>query len=186
MELKFGIVSDTHMNKADEELYFLNDTVFKDVSSVIHLGDFIKLDILDAFADKNIYAVSGNMDGYEVRNNFPFIEQIDISGINTLLLHSDGYGSDIFNSLIKEFSDFSLFLYGHTHKPLINKIGKYVFFNPGSFSHNRVNNPARSAGLIYLDNEKAVFQIVDLGEISDKKFKIKEVFNVRRSKGNFI
>lgn len=109
MELKFGIVSDTHMNKADEELYFLNDTVFKDVSSVIHLGDFIKLDILDAFADKNIYAVSGNMDGYEVRNNFPFIEQIDISGINTLLLHSDGYGSDIFNSLIKEFSDFSLF-----------------------------------------------------------------------------
>lgn len=186
MEMIFGIISDTHMNGADEDLYFLNNIVFKDVSTVIHLGDLVKLSVLDAFADKNIYAVSGNMDGYEVRKKCPFIKKIEISGIKTLLLHSHGYGSDLFNSLIKEFSDFNLFLYGHTHKPLINKIGKYVFFNPGSFSCNRVNGPKRSAGLISLDNEKAVFQIVDLGEISDKKFKIKEVFNVRRTKGNFI
>ncbi|MDY0359975.1 MAG: YfcE family phosphodiesterase [Desulforegulaceae bacterium] len=186
MELIFGVVSDTHLDEADEELYFLNNVVFKDVSTVIHLGDIVKLGVLDAFFDKKIYAVSGNMDGIDVRKKFPFIEKINISGINTLLLHSDGYGSDLFNSLIKEFSDFNLFLYGHTHKPLINKIGKYVFFNPGSFSRNRVNNPVRSVGLIYLDDEKAAFQIVDIGEISYKNFKIKEVFNVRRSKGNFI
>lgn len=167
--------------------FFLNDTVFKDASTVIHCGDLTNLAVLDAFPDKEVFAVSGNMDGYDVRKNLPFMETKEVSGIKILILHSEGYNNkNIFDSLIKEFSDYNLFLYGHTHKPLINKVGKYVFLNPGSFSYNRTGDLNRSAGLIELDDEKAVFKIVDLGKISDKKFKIKEVLNVRRSKGNFF
>jgi putative phosphoesterase len=181
-----GVISDTHMNGTDQDLEFLNGTVFRDASEIIHCGDIVVPEVLDAFADKSVIAVSGNMDGYEVRKLFPFIEKKRFCGIDFLILHGEGCGLDIFSSLKNEFPDFSAFLYGHTHKPLINKVGKYVFFNPGSFSHNRIKEPSRSVGIIELDDEKASFKIIDLGEISQKKFKIKEVLDVRYSKGNFF
>ncbi|MDY0132530.1 MAG: metallophosphoesterase [Desulforegulaceae bacterium] len=186
MKTILGVISDTHMYKADKELEFLNEIVFKNASKIIHCGDLVSLNVLDGFSNKKVIAVSGNMDGSNVRNVYPFIEKITVSGVNFLILHGNGYYSNFFNSLQNEFPDFNVFLYGHTHKPLINKIGKNIFFNPGSFSYNRVKDPSRSAGLIEIEDEKAVFKIIDLSKISQKKFTIKEVLDVRHNKGNFF
>ena len=186
MKKILGIISDTHMNKADKELGFFNETLFSDVSEIIHCGDLVSLDILNAFSDKKVTAVSGNMDSTEVRQTYSYIEKKTISGIKFLIVHGDGFNSDIFDSLKKEFPDFNVFLYGHTHKPLIKKTGNSIFFNPGSFSHNRVKKPLRSAGLIEIYDDKLIFKIIEIEDILQNKFKINEVLDVRYSKGNFF
>ena len=166
------------MESVNEELIFLNDEIFKDAEIVFHCGDMVKTNILDAFYNKKVYGVSGNMDGREVRSEFPFTQETTIENIKIRMLHGNGYMGDFYDKLVNEYPDTDLFLHGHTHVPKLTKKGKYYFFNPGSFSFNRVDKPARSAGLIDIDKSgKISFYLAVLDNIRNKKFKIIEGLN---------
>lgn len=175
---KIGVLSDSHMNTFNDELLFLNDEIFKEARVVFHCGDVVKQNILDVFHDKDVYGVSGNMDGPELKRKLPPIRNLKFNNINFCILHGIGYGNGFYDKLINEFPQTNIFLYGHTHNPEIRKLGNYFFFNPGSFSYNRSKGPERSAGIIELkDDNSFSLSIIDLSGIAQKKFKITEVLN---------
>ena len=70
-----------------------------------------------------------------------------------LLCHGHTYGvkqSLLAAGLAAEEQDLDLFLFGHTHKPLVDKRGKTLFLNPGS-----IGDYARPMyGIVTLENEK--------------------------------
>ncbi|HVN70890.1 MAG TPA: YfcE family phosphodiesterase, partial [Desulfomonilia bacterium] len=70
---RIGILSDTHMNKSDAFLEEIVSKHFADVDFIIHAGDLVSNEVLDVFSqmDKEVIAVCGNMDDYDVRHAFP-------------------------------------------------------------------------------------------------------------------
>ena len=177
--MKIGIISDTHMSAPDEDLFFLSEEVFKDINIICHCGDMVSLNVLDAFYSREIFGVSGNMDGMDVRRNFNIVNFLDIQGIKITILHGIGYGTDKEYSLIKEFPDTDIFLTGHTHVPEIKRVNNYFFMNPGSFSYNRIKYPTRSAGVLEIDEGRIKkLELLDLENIKTKKIKTLEELNV--------
>ncbi len=179
---KIGVVSDTHMKTRDNSLVFLNEVVFKDAETVIHCGDIVRSEVLDAFYDKDIVAVSGNMDDLGLKGSLYNIKEFAVDRLRLCILHSHGYGKNLYKDLPEQFPDTDIFLYGHTHIPKIRKYGDYFFFNPGSFSYNRIAFPVRSAGMIELyDNLEFSMSLIDIGGIDKKQFKKLEVIYGRCS-----
>ena len=116
---------------------------------VIHLGDMIS-------------------DVKDLKNTFPLIEFISISGNNDLSIMEkelviEKFGLKFFlthghlrnlNSItykaMEENCDYALF--GHTHKSYVEKVGNLTLLNPGSISRPRDN--FYSYGVIEIESQK--------------------------------
>ncbi|EJW91473.1 protein belonging to Uncharacterized protein family UPF0025, partial [gut metagenome] len=76
--------------------------------------------------------VPGNCD---YRPQEPEEVVLDLEGKRMLLCHGHTYGvksSLLTAGFAAEEKDLDLFLFGHTHRPLVDKRGKVLFLNPGS------------------------------------------------------
>ncbi|MFH1102337.1 MAG: metallophosphoesterase family protein, partial [Pseudomonadota bacterium] len=54
------------MNKPDDMLSQLCETVFAEAEMIFHAGDLTGLAVLNAFSGKDVVAVYGNMDRHDV------------------------------------------------------------------------------------------------------------------------
>ena len=71
---RIGIISDTH-GYLDEKVF----DYFKDVDLIWHAGDIGTQEVMDKLkAFKPLYAVHGNIDGHELRAEFPENQIIDM------------------------------------------------------------------------------------------------------------
>jgi len=115
---------------------------------VIGAGDGIK-DIDDlsyVHPEAKYYMVKGNCDYFDRNHNEENLFEID--GIKIFLTHGHLY--DVKRSLssikaIGEKLNVSLIIFGHTHKPYIEKDGNMTLFNPGATEDGRY-------GIVILEN----------------------------------
>jgi putative phosphoesterase len=132
--MKIGVISDTHLKKPTPELYQLQNTVFSDVSVVLHAGDLTELAVLEAFSGREVIAVHGNMDSHAVRKQLPSEKVIEIGGFRIGLTHGWGNPFGMPKKVGRVFDQVDAIVYGHTHR-CENKIREGVlYFNPGAFS----------------------------------------------------
>ena len=131
--IRIGVLSDTHISQAGPEFRKKVGVCFADCSMILHAGDLTDLSILEAFADKEVHAVAGNMCGSRVRAALPDKKIIDVGGFTIGMMHSPRYSYDPEELLIDEFPEADCIVYGHTHKPVFHQVGKIAFLNPGSF-----------------------------------------------------
>ena len=129
---------------------------------IYHLGDGWR----DAqrphaqFPDIPLEQVPGNCD-WSVQSPAELL--LTVRGKRILLCHGHTYG--VKQSLLNagyaaEEQDLDLFLFGHTHKPLVDRRGKTWFFNPGS-----IGDPLRpSYGVVTLDGDRLDARTVLLNE----------------------
>ena len=150
--MKIGIISDTHMSRPSKELCDLTSGVFSDVSMILHAGDLTRLAVLDAFSDKNVVAVSGNMDQYDVTINLPADQIVTIGGYRIGLVHGWGSHKGLEARILKIFSNVNIIVYGHTHTPANHWENGILMFNPGTFSGSHLRTGRRSVGLLTLEN----------------------------------
>ena len=78
-----------------------------------------------------------------------------------LLCHGHTYGvkqSLLAAGLAAEEQDLDLFLFGHTHKPLVDMRGKTLFLNPGSIG----DYVRPTYGIVTLENGKLDVRTVPL------------------------
>ena len=132
IEMKIGVISDTHLREPSKELERIVLAHFTDADMILHAGDFVDQRIVDFFQRWNLIAVSGNMDSGEVRSLLPGKRIIDVSGFKIGLIH--GWGSPIgLEKRVKgEFPPLDCLVYGHTHYPANHNRAGLHFFNPGS------------------------------------------------------
>ena len=170
--MKIGVISDTHLTgpgfsarkvtskliyqsqSSIEQLHELLKPHFADVKLILHAGDAVDLavfDMLETFAP--VRAVSGNMDSSAVRGRWPEQDVIEVEGVKIGLTHGSGspYGLEV---RVQEYFDDSVevIVFGHSHRPLLEKSGRRLLFNPGSPTDRRFA-PQRSFGLLHLENK---------------------------------
>ena len=124
-------VIDIYREENAEKLIILGDFSGYYFSS----SDFEVAEILNNMAS-SIIAVKGNCDSVQADELFNFglgyLKTIDINGIKVTLTHGHIYNR---NNLPENCGD--IFLFGHTHVGMIEKIEDKIIANPGSISKPR-------------------------------------------------
>ncbi len=70
--MKIGVISDTHLKEPYSEFKKVIEFHFKDVEKIFHAGDFVDWSIAEYLSSqKELIAVYGNMDSYDIRKAFP-------------------------------------------------------------------------------------------------------------------
>lgn len=133
--MKILVLSDSHGNVRNME-----EAVARTAPRMIfHLGDCWRDGerLHDRFPDIPFYQVPGNCDFCpgEPAERLVFVEDYRM-----LLCHGHTYGvkqSLLTAGFAAEEQNLDVFLFGHTHRPLVDRRGKTFFLNPGSIGDSR-------------------------------------------------
>ena len=129
---KIGLISDTHN--------FLDDAVFQyfeNCNEIWHAGDFGSISIAEQLsAFKPLKGVYGNIDGYDVRAEYPETLQWKCENVSVLMTHIGGYPGKYVPAVkqILSATPTQLFISGHSHILKIMYDAKYncLHMNPGA------------------------------------------------------
>ncbi|MEX0685247.1 MAG: metallophosphoesterase [Balneolales bacterium] len=136
--MEIAIISDTH-DHVEHIKRFVENIKERDITTIIHAGDYCSPFTIPLFAGLKVIGVFGNNDGdhYRLVSKFAdiqgeihneFYEGI-IDGKNLALYH--GTQSSITEALIL-CGKYDLVISGHSHNVVHEKNGKTVSINPGS------------------------------------------------------
>ena len=140
-----GVISDTH-GQFDPKI----PSVFKGVSHILHAGDIGGLRVLHQLEQiAPVTAVSGNVDEGNVPPGVDEEKTIQLLGLRIFMVHILGNPHRLARALQERINDLQpdVVVFGHSHKPLIEKHGRVLYFNPGSAGPKRFTLP-RSLGLL--------------------------------------
>ena len=133
MNIRAGILSDTHLSKSDHIGRDLIDQCFAGCDVIIHAGDLTSIDVLELFSDYKVYAVHGNMCDAGSYRSLPRELTFQLGLFSIGLTHGAHLGSDIESNLWNLFPEVDCMIYGHTHRPVCRRVGGVLIINPGSF-----------------------------------------------------
>jgi putative phosphoesterase len=133
MNIRAGILSDTHLANAGQELKDLVDRCFAGCDVIIHAGDLTNLHVLDLFSGYTVYAVHGNMCDAGPYRSLPREMTFKLGLFTFGLTHGAHLGSDIESNLWNIFPEVDCMIYGHTHRPVCHRQGGVLIINPGIF-----------------------------------------------------
>lgn len=129
---KIGLLSDTHG--------WLNPTIydfFKDCDEIWHAGDIGSDDVaIELSAFKKLRAVYGNIDGWEIRADYPQFQIFKVEDVKVVMTHIGGYPNayapGIRQMLLEERPD--IFISGHSHILKVMRDPKLnlLHLNPGA------------------------------------------------------
>ena len=130
---KIGLLSDTH-SYIDDSLF----EHFKDVDEIWHAGDVGAYSVLEQLkAFKPLRGVWGNIDGQEIKAEFPYINRFKCEDVDVMMIHIGGYPGK-YNPKVKpelQKEPLDLFICGHSHilKVMPDKQYGFLHMNPGSY-----------------------------------------------------
>jgi hypothetical protein len=127
-----GLISDTHG--------FLDDSVFKhfeNCDEIWHAGDFGTLDLAEKLrAFKPLRGVYGNIDGNDIRSQYPEHLRFNCEELNVWMTHIGGYPGKYSPGIREEIyrNPPGLFISGHSHilKVIFDKKISCLHLNPGA------------------------------------------------------
>ena len=150
--MKLLAISDTHVRQFGELPEKVAE-LFRECDAVIHAGDFTSVEVYESFSKKEIYAVHGNIDDYELKKMLPHELKFEVEGVRFGLVHKGNYLNQ-FHDLgykAKELGvDFLIF--GHVHRFVLEKFGDVVVLCPGSPTKPRLS--AASVALMEVEGGK--------------------------------
>ncbi len=151
--MKILIVSDTH-RKNDN--YFKVLSMHKPIDLIIHCGDAEGSEYaLSAAADCPVQMVQGNNDFF---SELPRELEFNIGSHRLWVTHGHTYYVSMGNETIKREAlarGADLVIYGHTHKPLIDRTTEGVIaVNPGSLSYARQEGHRPSYVIMEIDGQE--------------------------------
>ncbi|HNW97880.1 MAG TPA: metallophosphoesterase family protein [Bacteroidales bacterium] len=129
---RIGLLSDTHS-------YFHKSLAdfFKDVDEIWHAGDFGSIEIANELRKlKPLRGVYGNIDGQDIRKEFPKHQRFYCEEVKVWMTHIGGYPGKYDISIKQEIllNPPKLFISGHSHilKVMNDKNLKLLHINPGA------------------------------------------------------
>lgn len=129
---KIGLLSDTHSYWDDKYT-----THFSECDEIWHAGDIGTLELAQKFEKfKPFRAVFGNIDGQDLRQEYPEINRFTLEGVDVLMTHIGGYPSR-YDPRIRSTlyaNPPKLFIAGHSHilKVMFDKKIQCLHMNPGA------------------------------------------------------
>jgi uncharacterized protein len=130
------------------------------VDLVLHTGDAghaSVLEMLEAVAP--LEAVRGNADPLDLIEALPDHVWIDAGSRTVLLMHGHHGKTALTAARSAADPSIDLIVFGHSHRPLIEREGTTILFNPGSPVERRWN-PHFGLGLIDVSDERIEPELV--------------------------
>lgn len=133
-----GVISDTHGLLRPEALEALQGS-----DLIVHAGDVGDPDILDHLETvAPVRAVRGNVDRGTWALALPLTEVVEVAGRLLYVLH---IVDDL--DLDPRTAGMAAVIYGHTHRPAVERREGVLFLNPGSAGPRRAGRPVSVARL---------------------------------------
>ncbi len=136
--LEVGVISDTHGLLRPEALLALAGS-----QVILHAGDVGGNEVLAELSQiAPVLAVRGNTDGGWARL-LPERRRLELGGVPLLLLHDRALVG-----LDPADEGLALVVFGHSHRPLAERKGGVLWFNPGSAGPRRFRLPVSVGRLL--------------------------------------
>ena len=162
--MRIAVISDTHMTGTGarrlparcEELVAGSDLV-------VHAGDIMTVEALAEIEaiGPPLRAVTGNMDGWDLRGRLPDTDLIDVAGATLAVVHDAGPSAGRLERMRRRFPGADAVVFGHSHIPLHERDGDFQIFNPGSPTDRR-RSPAHSMGIARVADGRIEFELISL------------------------
>lgn len=137
MSFRIGIISDTHGLLRPEAKRGLMG-----VDHIIHAGDIGRPEIVDALRRiAPVTAIRGNVDSGEWARDYPDTKLVCLAGRSIYVLH------DLKTLKADPGAGIDVIVFGHSHVPKINTVGRILYLNPGSAGPRRFKLPITLATL---------------------------------------
>lgn len=129
---RIGLLSDTHSH-LDEAVF----RYFDRCDEIWHAGDFGNTEVADQLAAfKPLRGVWGNIDGQELRKQFPLHNRFYCEHMRVWMTHIGGYPDRYNPKLVQElrYNPPDIFIAGHSHilKVIYDKKLNLLHLNPGA------------------------------------------------------
>lgn len=119
---------------------------------MVHLGDANTQLVLEELAEvAPLIAVPGNNDDPELHYMLPETTRFWIGDRSFAVLHGHGGRSARIEAKRRFAAKVDCVLFGHSHQPLIEKVGDTILFNPGSATDRR-RSQHFGVGMITVEN----------------------------------
>ncbi|HET8654232.1 MAG TPA: metallophosphoesterase family protein [Longimicrobiaceae bacterium] len=145
--MELGIISDTHGLLRPEVFAALEG-----VEHILHAGDVGSSDLLvELAAIAPVTAVWGNTDGWDVRDRVPEEARLELAGVEIAIIHGQQLGAPTPEVVAAHFPGAGLVVFGHSHRPVIERVGETLAVNPGSAGPRRFRLPVTLARATLVD-----------------------------------
>jgi len=131
--MKIGLISDTHNYLDPQTLdYFAN------CDEIWHAGDFGTIKIADQLKEvAPVVGVYGNIDGQDIRNEYPLHQRFICEGLDVWMTHIGGIPGRYCIPIREEMENNTpeLFICGHSHILRVardQEMDKMLYINPGA------------------------------------------------------
>jgi putative phosphoesterase len=106
---------------------------------IIHAGDFSAVSVLEELQALGppVHGVSGNADEPALRELLPQELVVEVEEARIGLVHIPGSAAGRQERLMARFADCDAIVFGHTHLPVVERVGEVWLLNPGSPTERR-------------------------------------------------
>jgi putative phosphoesterase len=159
-----GLISDTHG--------FLDEKVFlhcHNVDEIWHAGDFGTAALADKLsAFKPLRGVYGNIDGQDIRIQFPEYLFFTVENVSVLILHIGGYPPNYnahAKTLLEKYNP-HLFISGHSHilKVMPDVKRNILHMNPGACGNHGWHKIKTMLRFVADDDKIRNLEVIELGK----------------------
>jgi len=167
--VKILLLSDTHD--------FLDSRILhhaQGCNEIWHCGDFGSESIADQLESvASLRGVYGNVDGQQIRQRFPLINQFEIEGLKVLMIHIGGYPGRYAAGVKKKLMEFKpqLFISGHSHFVKIvrdRELNNLLHINPGAAGTEGFHTVRTVVTFEIIKSKIEDLQVIELGLRSSK------------------
>jgi uncharacterized protein len=138
--MRLLLLADTHVPRRARDLPAQVWDEVDDADVVVHAGDWVDVDLLDAIEQRatRLVAVYGNNDGATLRTRLPEVADVDLDGLRLTVIHETGGREGRERRCAQRFPDTDVLVFGHSHIPwdAVTPAGLRLL-NPGSPTDRR-------------------------------------------------
>ncbi len=149
-----GVISDTH-----GLFHPAIPRHFAGVQQILHAGDIGNGSIISRLEElAPVVAVTGNVDwGRPLDQQHPRIQQLQLAGCRIYMTHIGGLPNVMIKRLPEPSPD--VYICGHSHIPVVERLDDVLFLNPGSAGPSRFGRRP-SLALLTIDTQGPVAELI--------------------------
>jgi hypothetical protein len=135
---------------------------FSDVQHILHAGDIgDPAIIVELSAIAPVDAVWGNTDGLAIRSRASEVVDRTLAGRRIIVVHGHQLGAPTPERLATTHTEADIIVFGHTHRPAEERVGRQLILNPGGAGAPRFGLRP-SIALLDIDETREEFRLIHL------------------------
>jgi putative phosphoesterase len=166
--MRIGLLSDTH-SYLDEGVF----RHFENCDEIWHAGDVGDISVIEKLQKfKKLRAVYGNIDGQEIRKQYPEYDVFTINKLKFIMIHiagKFGYYTPQLRLLIKQHAP-NILICGHSHilKVQYDKYNQLLYINPGAAGKSGFHQVKTLMRFTVETDKLSTMEVIELGARAEK------------------